>query len=106
MPPAGDFRGHPRGGSCREVAVEVFRAQLQADLRAATKIHRPLVTIGLEANSFEHRHGSVDLFDGDDKIDITGHHRLSRPMVHRNAPDGAPMQFSAFQRIDHPHHVP
>lgn len=69
------------------------------------EVHRSLVTICREANSFEHGHGSVDLVDGDDKINVTGHHRLGGPMVHRDAPDGAPSQFGTFERIDHPHHV-
>ena len=82
-----------RDGPGCEVAVEIFRAQLQADLRATAKIHRPIVAIGLEADSFEHGHSLVDFVKSDNKIDIPGHHRFGGPVVHRNAADRAPMQF-------------
>jgi hypothetical protein len=74
-----------RDGPGCEVAVEISRAQLQTDLRATAEIHRPIVAIGLETDSFEHGHSPIDLINSDNKIDIPGHHRLGGPVVHRNA---------------------
>ena len=89
----------------QSVAVEVLRAQLQAHLRAAAKVDRPIMTLGHEAHRLEGCYGTVDLVDRHDEIDVTGHHGLGRPVVHRDPADSAPVQFGAFQGVDHPHHV-
>ena len=97
-----DIGGDRPGG---EIAIEVFRAQLQVDLGAAEEVHRPVVSLSLESDRFEHVHSLGSLVNRDDKIDIPGHHRLGGPVVHGNATDGALMQFGAFQGIDHLHDV-
>ena len=73
-----DIGGDRPGG---EIAIEVFRAQLQADLGAAEEVHRPVVTLSLEPDRFKHAHSLIDLVNRDDKIDIPGHHRLGGPVI-------------------------
>ena len=94
-----------RHGAGRKVAIEIFRAQLQAHLRPAAKVHRPLASFDHEADGLQGGDRTGNLLDCNDKVDIPRDHRLGSPVVHGDAADRAPVQFGPLERINHAHHV-
>ena len=89
-------------GPARKVAVEILRAELKADFRLSLEVDGPLEFLSPETGPGENLRGPFDGLGGDDKINILSHHRLRRPMIHRDPADGAPRNIRPLQAIHRP----
>ena len=85
--------------------IKFLGAELNAHARAALEVDGPLKSSGFEPFGLEDFDCFFDGFDGNNKVHISGHHRLVSPMVHGDSANRTPRNVRPLEAIDETHHI-